>query len=416
MINFFKGELNNGLKILVNSDYSTPLVSINILYFIGSKDENPKKTGFAHLFEHLMFGGSKNIPCFDTPLQNAGGENNAFTNNDYTNYYITIPSQNIETAFWLESDRMLQLAFSQKSLNIQKNVVVEEFKQRYLNQPYGDLWFIIRKQAYKVHPYKWPTIGKEVSHIENATLKDVKEFYNKYYIPSNAILTLSGNISFENGYKLSEKWFAPIIKNNLIKRNIPKEPIQLIPNFIKLEKDVPFDILCKVYHMADRRNREYIIADIISDVFSNGKSSRLYENLVKKHKVFSEIDAFISGDIDEGLFVFYGKIPDDISIEKAEKALDNEVNKLISNPITAHELSKLKNKAEAAYVFSNISCPNKALKLGVSELLGDANLINTEIETYRSINSQEVLSTSRKIFTENNCSTIYYLSKNKKRC
>jgi len=303
MIKFDKFTLNNGLKVIVHKDKSTPIVAINLLYNVGSRDENPDKTGFAHLFEHLMFGGSKNIPVYDKPLQQVGGENNAFTNSNITNYYITLPKANIETAFWLESDRMLNLNFSEKSLNVQRNVVIEEYKQRYLNQPYGDVWLMLRPLAYKKHPYRWATIGKDVSHIENASLDDVKEFFYKYYAPNNAILTIAGDVETEQIKKLTEKWFGSIEKRNVPVRNLPVEPEQTEKREMSVTKDVPFNAIYKAYHMCSRNDKNYHATDLISDILANGKSSRFYQSLVKEKKIFSNIDAYITGDNDNGLFV-----------------------------------------------------------------------------------------------------------------
>lgn len=412
MIGFDKFILDNGLRVLIHKDDSTPIVALNLLYDVGAKDEDPEKTGFAHLFEHLMFGGSVNIPKFDTPLQLIGGDNNAFTNNDFTNFYITVPKQNLETAFWLESDRMLDLAFSTKSLSVQKNVVIEEFRQRYLNQPYGDLWPMIRDIAYKVHPYRWSTIGKDISHIEKAEMDDVKDFYRKFYNPGNAILCVAGNVETEDIMKLTDKWFSPIDKNHFHKRSLPQEPQQEEKRFVSAERDVPATVICKIYHMCSRHDKDYYATDIVSDILSNGKSSRLYENLVKSKKVFTEIDAFITGEIDEGLFIFYGKIPENIAIEKAEAELNAEIQRIKSEPVGDFELSKIKNKIEATNVFSDISCPNKALKLCVAELLGDADLANTELVDYLAVTSSQVTEVANKIFTDNNCSTIHYQAKN----
>ena len=325
MVKFDKFTLKNGLKVIVHNDPSTTIVAINVLYNVGARDENQDKTGFAHLFEHLMFEGSINIPSYDGPLQLAGGENNAYTTNDITNYYITLPKENIETAFWLESDRMLGLDFSEKKLEIQKNVVIEEFNQRYLNQPYGDVFLLLRPLAYKEHPYQWATIGKDISHIKNANLEDVKNFFAHHYAPNNAILTVAGNVTTEEIKLLAEKWFAPIEKRNISPRNLPKETKQKEPRTLKVERDVPFDAIYKAFHMSSKLDNEYYVTDLISDILSNGKSSRLYQSLVKEKKLFSEINAYITGDIDEGLFIVSGKLIDGIEMHKAENAIDLEI-------------------------------------------------------------------------------------------
>jgi predicted Zn-dependent peptidase len=277
MIQFEKFTLDNNLRVIVHQDKSTPLACLNILYDVGARDEDENKTGFAHLFEHLMFGGSINIPSFDEPLQMVGGENNAFTTNDLTNYYCTVPAENIETMFWLESDRMLSLAFTDKSLEVQRSVVIEEFKQRYLNQPYGDVWLILRPLVYEKHPYKWATIGKEISHIENATMDDVKAFFKKHYNPSNSIMVVAGNVDVDQVKQLAKKWFGPIPAARKPVRNLPVEPKQTKPRRLTVERDVPASAIYKVYHMCARADEEYHTVDIISDILSRGNSSRLYK-------------------------------------------------------------------------------------------------------------------------------------------
>lgn len=412
MIDYSKFELNNGLKVIVSTDTSTPMVAVNVLYNVGARDEHPDKTGFAHLFEHLMFGGSVNIPSYDEPLQKAGGENNAFTSNDFTNYYISIPRQNIETAFWLESDRMLDLAFSEKCLEVQRNVVIEEFKQRYLNQPYGDIWMLLRPLAYKVHPYQWSTIGKEISHIANATMDDVRAFYRKYYHPVNAILSVVGNIKEDEVRHLCDKWFDPIPKSEANHRNIPKEPTQKERRNLTVQRDVPFDMLFKAFHMCSHLDKGYYATDLLSDVLSNGNSSRLYNNLVKEKKIFSEIDAYITGDIEEGLFVFSGKPVQGISVEKAEAAIDEEIKIIKEQLVSEQELDKINNKLEASLEFSNVSILNRALKLASSELLGNIELVNTEKERYRAVTPEQIREVAQEVFAEENASVLYYLSNN----
>ncbi len=412
MIDFSKFTLDNGLKVIVSTDTSTPMVAVNVLYNVGAKDEQPDKTGFAHLFEHLMFGGSVNIPSYDEPLQMAGGENNAFTTNDFTNYYISIPRQNIETAFWLESDRMLGLAFSEKSLEVQRNVVIEEFKQRYLNQPYGDIWLLLRPLAYKVHPYRWSTIGEKISHIADATMDDVKGFYQKFYNPDNAILSVVGNATVDEVRELCLKWFEPIPSGKTYNRNLPQEPQQTARRNLTVSKEVPYDMILKAFHCGGRMDKDYYATDLISDVLSNGNSSRLYNNLVKEKKIFSEIDAYITGEIDAGLFVFCGKPVKGISIETAEAAIAEEINRMKNQLVSTEELDKSKTKLEATIEFSNVNILNRAIKLAASELLGDIDLANNEIYKYMAVSPQEMQQVARKIFTEENTSTLYYLSKN----
>ena len=411
MIDYSEFKLENGLQVIVSTDTSTPMVAMNLLYNVGARDEHPDKTGFAHLFEHLMFGGSVNIPSYDEPLQKAGGENNAFTNNDFTDFYLTIPFQNLDTAFWLESDRMLDLAFSEKSLEVQRNVVIEEFKQRYLNQPYGDFWLLMRPFVYTTHPYRWSTIGKDISHIENATMDDVRTFYKKFYHPKNAILSVVGNITEDEVRKFCETWFAPIVKGEVYVRNIPKEPVQTERKNLHVERDVPFDMLCKAYHTCARKDAAFYATDMLSDILSNGNSSRLYNILVKEKKLFSELDAYITSDMDEGLFVFSGKPMKGISLEQAEAAIDEEIEHIKNNTIGEKELDKIKNKLESAMVFSNESILNRAMKLGVSNLLGDTQLVNTEIDNYLSVSASEIQDVARKILIDSNCSVLYYHAK-----
>lgn len=413
MITYDKFELPNGLKVIVHQDKSTPLACVNILYDVGARDEDPGKTGFAHLFEHLMFGGSLNIPNYDEPLQRVGGENNAFTTNDITNYYLTVPSVNLDTAFWLESDRMLSLAFSEKSLDVQRNVVIEEFKQRYLNQPYGDVWLILRPLAYKVHPYQWATIGKEISHISNATIDDVKTFFQRFYCPNNAVMVVAGDVELDEVKQLSEKWFGQIPRGPENRRVLPQEPKQEQARSISVERNVPLDAIYKVYHMCSRYDQEYYTMDIISDILSRGNSSRLYKELIKNKRLFSEINAYVTGDMDKGLFVISGKLVSGVKMEDAEQAIAEELDKLKDHLIGQDELVKVKNKIESTLVFSEMEVLNKAMNLAISELLGDASLINREVEFYAAVTSEQVREQSRIVFDPNNCSTLYYLKKEK---
>ncbi|RPH30984.1 MAG: insulinase family protein [Bacteroidales bacterium] len=411
MIEIEKFCLDNGLRVIVHNDNSTPIVSFNLLYDVGSKDENPNRTGFAHLFEHLMFGGSANIPVFDEHLERTGGENNAFTNNDFTNYYITIPKENLETAFWLDSDRMMSLAFSKKSLDVQRNVVVEEFNQRYLNQPYGDVWLLLRPLAYTMHPYGWPTIGKNVDHIKNVTLTDVKEFFYKHYAPNNAILSVTGPVNTKEIMNLSKKWFGEIDKRPIALRNLPKEPKQLESRKLEVERDVPFNSIYKVFHMNSRKHEDFQATDLISDLLSNGKSSRLYQKLVKEHNLFSDINAYITGDIEEGLFVITGRLFKDTTFKIAEMAINNELESIKNTSIDGYELEKVKNKFESNFKFGEANPLDKAMNIAFYELLGNANEINLEVEKYREVSAEKVKAVASKIFTETNCSTLYYKAK-----
>lgn len=411
MIKYSKYTLENGLTLLVHVDKTTPIVAFNLMYDVGAKDENENKTGFAHLFEHLMFGGSKNIADFDSPLQERGGVSNAFTNNDITNYYITIPKENLETAFWLDSDRMLELAFSTKSLEVQRNVVIEEFKQRYLNQPYGDVWLNLRPLAYKNHPYQWATIGKEISHIENATMDDVKNFFYSHYAPNNAILCVAGNIEPENILALTKKWFGDIPERKVQVRNLPVEPFQSEPRFLELERSVPNNAIYKAYHMCSRKAKEFYATDLVSDVLSRGKSSILYTELVKKKQLFTEINAYITGDIDPGLFIVTGMLNKDVSFEVADNAIKEVILKITNQPISDEELEKVKNKWLTSKLFDDMNVLNKAMNLCYFELLGNADDVNSEPDKYVAVTKEEILQAAKTVLNESNCSTIYYKAK-----
>lgn len=410
MVDFNRFTLANGLKVLVHEDPTTPMAVLNILYDVGARDEDPEKTGFAHLFEHLMFGGSVNIPNYDEPLQRVGGENNAFTSNDITNYYITLPSENIETAFWLESDRMLSLAFSEKSLDTQRNVVSEEFKQRYLNQPYGDVWLKLRPLAYKKHSYRWATIGKELSHIENATMDDVKAFFKKHYTPQNAILVVGGNVKTEEVKKLAEKWFEPIPAGDKYERNLIQEDAQTEARAETVKANVPLNAIYVSFKMPGRLNADYYAFDLLSDILSRGQSSRLYNSLLKEQKLFSDINAYISSSLDAGLFIVEGKLVEGVSIETAEKAIWAELDKLKAEVVSSDELTKVKNKVESVLVFSEMSLLDKAMNLAYYELLGDANLLNQEAKEFLKVTAEDIKRISNETFGRAQSSTLYYLT------
>lgn len=411
MITVNRHTLPNGLRIVHSEMESTQMVALNVLYNVGARDEHPEHTGFAHLFEHLMFGGSVNIPDYDTHVQNAGGENNAWTNNDITNYYITLPRQNVETGFWLESDRMLSLDFNEKSLEVQRQVVIEEFKQRNLNQPYGDVGHLVRGMAYKKHSYQWPTIGKETSHIANATLDEVKDFFFRFYAPDNAILAVTGNISFEDTVALAEKWFGPIPRRNVTTRNLPKEPVQTEERRQTVERNVPVDALYMVFHKCDRLHPDYYTFDMLSDLLSSGRSCRFIQHLVLEKQIFSNIDAYISGSIDEGLFHITGKPSPGISLEEAEEAVWEELEALKTIEIDSYELEKVKNRYESEQIFNNLNYLNVATNLAFFELIGQAEDINYEVEKYRSVTSERIREVARKAFVRENCSVLYYKAK-----
>lgn len=413
MVHFTRNILDNGLTVLCNTDRGTPFVSVNILYKVGSRNEHPERTGFAHLFEHLMFGGSRNVTDYDRHVQAAGGDSNAYTTNDLTNYYITIPAANIETALWLESDRMAALNFSQQGLDVQKQVVIEEFKQRYLNNPYGDLWLQLRPLAYKVHPYRWATIGVSPDHIERATLEEVQNFFHRFYAPDNAIIGISGNIGEAQALELVKKWFGDIPPANTPSIPIPIEPEQTEERRLtSTGHDVPADAIYKVFHMGARNSDNFYACDIISDILSNGQSARLYVDLIKNRRLFSGIDAYVSGDADPGLFIFSGKLSENTDIREAEAAIDEEIDKFINGTITEHEVQKVINKTEARISYSEINYQNKANNLAFFEFLGDANLINSESNRYNSMDVDHIRATARNIFRRTNSSTLLYLKQN----
>jgi len=410
MVRFNRFTLSNGLKVLVHEDKTTPMAVVNVLYDVGARDENPEQTGFAHLFEHLMFGGSENIPAYDEPLQRVGGENNAFTSNDITNYYITLPAVNLETAFWLESDRMLNLAFSEKSLDVQRNVVSEEFKQRYLNQPYGDVSLKLRPLVYKEHPYQWATIGKELSHIENAKIEDVKAFFKKHYNPQNAILVVGGDVETEQVKTLVEKWFGPIPAGEKYHRKLPQEPEQTEERRETVNAKVPLNSLYMAFHAPGRTYAASYPAELLVDILSRGNSSRIHKSLLKEKQLFSEIHAHLSGSLDAGMLIIEGKPTENISIEEAEAAVWEELEKLKNELVPEAELTKVKNKTESTMVFSEMSLLEKAMNLAYFELMGDAENLNHETEKYLAITAEEVREQAQKIFRRKNLSTLVYLA------
>ena len=408
MIQVNRYTLANGLRIVHNEDDSTQMVALNLLYDVGARDEDPSHTGFAHLFEHLMFGGSLHIPDYDTPVQNAGGENNAWTNNDITNYYITLPHQNVETGFWLESDRMLSLDFSPKSLEVQRQVVIEEFKQRNLNQPYGDASHLLRELAYESHPYRWPTIGKEIAHIAQATLEEVKDFFFRFYAPNNAILAVTGHISFEETIRLAEKWFGPIPARNIPPRQLPAEKPQTAVRRKTVERKVPVDAIYMAFHMSNRMHPDYYVYDMITDILSNGRSSRFIQSLVQEQKLFTSIDAYISGSLDEGLLHVTGKPVEGVSLVQAEEAIWKELEKMKTVPVSEQELEKVKNRYESEQIFNNINYLNVATNLAFFELTGKAEDINEEVGKYRAVTAEQIQATSARCFVPENCSILYY--------
>ena len=405
-----KLTLDNGLRLVHHEDTATQMVALNIVYDVGSRDEHPDHTGFAHLFEHLMFGGSVHIPDYDTPLQQAGGENNAWTNNDITNYYLTVPRDNAEIGFWLESDRMLELAFSPRSLEVQRGVVMEEFKQRCLNQPYGDVSHLMRPLAYRVHPYRWPTIGKQLSHIAEATLDEVKDFFFRHYAPNNAVLAVTGNLSWDETRRLADKWFGPIPRRDIPERHLPPEPLQTEERRLCVERNVPLNALYLAFHMCGRDEADYYAFDILSDILSNGRSSRLTRRLVLERKVFSNIDAYISGSRDAGLLNISGRPAAGIPLEEAETVVWEELDRLKGELIAPKELEKVKNKFESTQIFGNINYLNVATNLAWFELTGEAEDIDREVDRYRAVTSGQLQEVARRAFRRENANTLYYMS------
>lgn len=404
--------LDNGLKVLVHTDQSTPMAVVNLLYDVGARDEDEQQTGFAHLFEHLMFGGSVNIPDYDEPLQVAGGENNAYTTNDLTNYYCQLPTENLETAFWLESDRMLSLAFSKKSLDVQRKVVCEEFKEHYINKPYGDVWHTMRELAYKEHPYRWMTIGKELSHVENAQLEDVKRFFFKHYTPCNAILVVAGNVSTDQVRALAEKWFGDIPSGEKYNRNLPVEPEQKEERRMTVHRKVPADAIYKTWHMCSRLDDDYYATDLLTDILGGGASSRLYQSLVKEQQLFTGINCYHFGSLDRGLLAIEGQLIKGVDIKKAEEAIEAELDKIRHVLIDERELQKVQNKTESVMAFEDMSVMNRAGSLAFYELLGDGELMNTEFKKYQDVTVHDLKRIANAVLQPSNSNTLWYLAEN----
>ena len=411
MITYKKTILANGLSVIANRDKTSRMAAVNILYKVGARNENPNRTGLAHLFEHLMFRGTHQIPDFDTPVQMACGENNAFTNNDYTDFYITLPIANIETALWLESDRMTGLNLSEEACKIEKRVVIEEFRQRYLNQPYGDANMLLRALAYKQHPYRWATIGLTPEHIEQASAEEIHNFYRTFYHPSNAILSFSGDMAEEEFFALAEKWFGGIEDHEHDIPSIPAEPTQNEARRQEVERDVPATTITIAFKMGNRLSRDFFLGDITSDILAGGDSARLYENLIKNKRLFASVNAYITGDVDCGLFVFTGQLLPSTTAAEAEEALWAEMADLQQNNISDYELEKVKNKFEANTLFGELNVMNKAMNLGYYEMIGDLSLINREVDIYRSLTSGDISDFASRIFRKENSSTLIYRAK-----
>lgn len=412
MIRYEQFTLDNGLKVFVHEDFSTPMAAVNILYNVGSRDEDEERTGFAHLFEHLMFGGSKNIPSYDIPVQNVGGENNAFTSPDITNYYITLPAENVETAFWLESDRMMSLSFDPNVLEVQRKVVIEEFKQRYLNQPYGDMWLKLRPLTYQTHPYRWATIGKDIEHIEKATMEDVQNFFFKFYRPNNAVMVVAGAVKFEQVKELAEKWFGEIPAGEPYVRNLPKEPVQTEARFMETSSAVPLNSLIKVFHTPGRYEEGYYATDLVSDILGRGKSSRLYQALLKDRPVFNSITASVTSSLDPGLLLIKGNLNPGITLEEADAAVTELILDLAKNGTTEDELAKIKNQTEATLAFSEVELLNRAMNLAFAANAGNPDWANDDAEIIRNLTIEDINEAAAKVLRVENSSTLYYRTEN----
>lgn len=408
MIRYKQFTLGNGLRVFVHEDFSTPMAAVNILYNVGSRDEDEERTGFAHLFEHLMFGGSKNIPSYDIPVQNVGGENNAFTSPDITNYYITLPAENVETAFWLESDRMLSLSFDPNVLEVQRKVVIEEFKQRYLNQPYGDMWLKLRPLAYKTHPYRWATIGKDIGHIERATMDDVQDFFFRFYRPNNAVMVVAGAVPFEKVQQLAEKWFGSIPAGPAYVRNLPQEPVQTEARFLETSANVPLNSLIKVFHMPGRYDNGFYAGDLLSDVLGRGKSSRLYQKLLKERALFNSISGSIISSLDPGLLMVKGNLNPGVTLEEADAAVTEILQEIVENGAAEEEVTKVKNQSEASLAFSEVELLNRAMNLAFAANAGNVDWANADADIIRALTTDDINNAAKAILRPENTSTMYY--------
>ncbi|MCF2486819.1 pitrilysin family protein [Dyadobacter sp. CY347] len=413
MIRYEQFTLDNGLKVFVHEDFSTPMAAVNILYNVGSRDEDEERTGFAHLFEHLMFGGSKNIPSYDIPVQNVGGENNAFTSPDITNYYITLPADNIETAFWLESDRMMSLSFDPNVLEVQRKVVIEEFKQRYLNQPYGDMWLKLRPLAYKQHPYRWATIGKDIDHIERATMDDVQDFFFRFYRPNNAVMVVAGAIKTAQVRELVSKWFGDIPPGAPYVRNLPQEPLQNEARHLEISAAVPLNSLIKVYHMPGRYENGFYATDLLSDILGRGKSSRLYQSLLKERSIFNSISASVTSSLDPGLLLIKGNLNPNVTLDEADAAVTEILSEIVANGANDDEVTKVKNQSEASLAFSEVELLNRAMNLAFAANAGNVDWANEDAEIIRNLTSEDIHKAAKSVLRPENASTLYYRAEDK---
>ncbi len=393
---------------MVHEDPNCPLAIVNVMYQVGSKDEDPQRTGFAHLFEHLMFGGSKHIPSYDAALQQVGGDNNAYTAPDVTNYYCTLPAANLETAFWLESDRMLSLAFDPQVLAVQQKVVIEEFKETHLNQPYGDAWLRLSELAFTTHPYRWPVIGQDPTHIEQATMEDVRAFFKRFYVPNNAVLVVAGNVKLEQVKQLSKKWFEPIPAGITYPKNLPQEPTQQSARSLTIQGDVPLDALYKAFHIPGRLSKDYYTIELIESALGLGKSARLYAELIERKPYFNTLGAYTTETIDPGLLIIIGRLNEGISFEQAEEALEKVLADIQVAGLSAQELEKVKNHAETARVCASVDLLHRAQELALATLLGNTNLVNEEAAHIQAVSLVDTQRVAEQIFQSSNSNTIYY--------
>lgn len=408
MIAYERHKLDNGLTLITHEDRTTPLVTVNILYGVGARDEDPSRTGFAHLFEHLMFGGTQAVPDYDRVVNGMGGESNAFTNSDYTNYYLTVPAEHLEAALRLEADRMGGLDISQRALEVQQRVVTEEYRQRYVNQPYGDSWMLLRPLCYRVHPYRWCTIGADIRHVQEATLDDVRAFFARYYGPANAIVAVAGNLDGGRTLEWVERYFGGLESTNIPRASLPIEPEPTEPHILTVDREVPSDALYKAFLMCDRHSPDFYAFDILSDILSNGDSSRFHQHLVNQRRLFSEVDAYITGDEGQGLFVVSGKLCEGVSMKAAEQAVDEELLRISTEPIDAYELEKVVNKFESTFLFSQYKAADRAQNLCYYEWLGDINLVNHEPDHYRELTTSQVRSVAGRCFAPHRSNVLYY--------
>ena len=412
MISYITHTLNNGLSVLLHEDADTPLVTINLLYKVGARNESPSRTGFAHLFEHLMFGGTKAVPDFDRVVNQLGGEANAFTNNDFTNYYLTVPATHLEEALQLEADRMRGPLFTQHALEVQRKVVTEEYNQRYINQPYGDMWLILRPLCYDVHPYRWCTIGADIRHVQEAPLEEVEAFFHRYYNPNNALMAIAGNIHAEKTLKLVERLFGSIANHSEIPVNLDdtlQEPEPIEARRQTIYRNVPTAAITKAYLMSDRLNADFYCYDLISDVLSNGQSSRFYNDLVKRQGLFSEVNAYITGDVDKGLFVCNARLCEGINVEVAEAAIDDALQQMVEEAVPQHELQKVVNKYESTFAFSQYKAADRAQSLCYYHMLGHIEWVNSEPSNYYPIRPEDLQRVAAKCFQSHRSRTLVYL-------